>query len=162
MDLRPVASQPGGGGLNLDGWNTRRTPPLGHCPCDVINLENAPTLGHSQAPPPPLGHCPRDVINLENAPTLGHSQAPPPLGHCPCDVIHIFQGWNKIAEGWNKIAKGWNKIAERWNKIAKGWNKIAKGWNKIFGMGNWGGSYDPPDPPPWLRAWILVPMFPSP
>ena len=25
---RPVASQPGGGGgLNLDGWNTRRTPP---------------------------------------------------------------------------------------------------------------------------------------
>ena len=117
---------------------------------------------------PPLGHCPRDVINLKNAPTLGHSQAPP-LGHCPCDVIHIFQGWNKIAkgwnkiaegwnkiakgwnkiaEGWNKIAKGWNKIAERWNKIAKGWNKIAKGWNKIFGMGNWGGSYDPPDPPP--------------
>ena len=124
---RPVASQPGGGGLNLDGWNTRRTPP-------------------------PLGHCPRDVINLKNAPTLGHSQAPP-LGHCPCDVIHIFQGWNKIAEGWNKIAKGWNKIAERWNKIAKGWNKIAKGWNKIFGMGNWGGSSDPPDPPPpWLRA----------
>ena len=128
-----------------------------------------------QAHPPPLGHCPRDVINLKNAPTFGHSQAPP-LGHCPCDVIHIFQGWNKIAkgwnkiaEGWNKIAKGWNKIAEGWNKIAKGWNKIAKGWNKIaegwnkiaerwnkiakgwnkiFGMGNWGGSSDPPDPPP--------------
>ena len=40
------------GGLNLDGWNTRRTP-LGHCPRDVINLKNAPTLGHSQAPPPP-------------------------------------------------------------------------------------------------------------
>ena len=163
MTCRPVASQPGGGGLNLAGWNTRRTPPL--------------------------GHCPRDVINLKNAPTLGHSQAPPPLGHCPCGVIHIFQGWNKIAKGWNKIAegwnkiakgwnkiaegwnkiakgwnkiaegwnniaercnkiaKGWNKIAERWNKIAKGWNKIAKGWNKIFGMGNWGGgSYDPPPP----------------
>ena len=159
LHIRPVASQPGGGGgLNLDGWNTRRTPP-------------------------PLGHCPRDVINLKNAPTLGHSQAPPPLGHCPCDVIHIFQGWNKIAkgwnkiaegwnkiakgwnkiaegwnkiakgwnkiaEGWNKIAKGWNKIAERWNKIAKGWNKIAKGWNKIFGMGNWGGRTTPPTPPP--------------
>ena len=85
---RPVASQPGGGGgLNLDGWNTRRTPPLGHCPRDVINLKNAPTLGHSQAPP--LGHCPCDVINLKNAPTLGHSQAPPPLGHCPCDVINL-------------------------------------------------------------------------
>ena len=120
--VRPVASQPGGGGLNLDGWNTRRTPPL--------------------------GHCPRDVINLKNAPTLGHSQAPPPLGHCPCDVIHIFQGWNKIAKGWNKIADGWNKIAEGSNKIAKGWNKIAKGWNKIFGMGNWGGVVRPPRPPP--------------
>ena len=133
-------SQParwGGGGLNLDGWNTRRTPP------------------------PPWTLSARRH-QFENAPTLGHSQAPPPLGHCPCDVSHIFQGWNKIAEGWNKIAKGWNKIAEgwnkiakgwnkiaeRWNKIAKGWNKIAKGWNKIFGMGNWGGSYDPPRPPP--------------
>ena len=64
----------------------------------------------------------------------GTPGAPPPLGHCPCDVIHIFQGWNKIAE--------------RWNKIAKGWNKIAKGWNKIFGMGNWGGRTTPPPPRP--------------
>ena len=95
----------------------------------------------------PLGHCPRDVINLKNAPPLGHSQAPPPLGHCPCDVIHIFQGWNKIAKGWNKIAEGWNKIAKGWNKIAERWNKIAKGWNKIFGMGNWGGRTTPPTPP---------------
>ena len=120
----------GGGGPNLDGWNTRRTPP-------------------------PLGHCPRDVINLKNAPTLGHSQAHPPLGIArvtssiwktpPLLDIHKHP---PIFQGWNKIAKGWNKIAERWNKIAKGWNKIAKGWNKIFGMGNWGGSYDPPDPPP--------------
>ena len=101
-----------------------------------------------QAHPPPLGHCPRDVINLKNAPTLGHSQAHPPLGHCPCDVIHIFQGWNKIAKGWNKIAEGWNKIAKGWNKIAERWNKIAKGWNKIFGMGNWGGGRPTPPTPP--------------
>ena len=60
MIYRPVASQPGGGGGGSElGWNTRR-PPLGHCPRDVINLKNVPTLGHSQAPP--LGHCPRDVI----------------------------------------------------------------------------------------------------
>ena len=123
-----------------------------------------------QAHPPPLGHCPRDVINLKNAPTLGHSQAPPPLDIARV-TSSIFQGWNKItkgwnkiaggwnkiakgwnkiAEGWNKIAKGWNKIAKGWNKIAKGWNKIAKGWNKIFGMGNWGGGgrTTPPTPPP--------------
>ena len=70
------------GGLNLDGWNTRRTPP---------------------------GHCPRDFINLKNAPHSWTFTSTPPLGHCPCDVIHIFQGWNKIAKGWNTIAKGWNK-----------------------------------------------------
>ena len=141
------------GGLNLDGWNTRRTPPLGLCPRDVINLKNAPTLGHSQAPPPPWTLS-AWRHQFEKRPHYWTFTSTPPLGHCPCDVIHIFQGWNKIAEGWNKIAegwnkiaKGWNKIAERWNKIAKGWNKIAKGWNKIFGMGNWGGSYDPPDPP---------------
>ena len=112
---------------------------------------------------PPLGHCPRDVINLKNAPTLGHSQAPPP----PLDIARvtssIFQGWNKIAEGWNKIAKGWNKIAEGWNKIAKGWNKIAERWNKIAKGGTkllkggtkslgWatggGGRTTPPTPPP--------------
>ena len=118
-------------------------PPLGHCPRDVINLKNAPTLGHSQAPPPPL-----DIVRVTSSalrkigkhPPLGHSQAPPPLGHCPCDVIHIFQGWNKIAKGWNKSAKGWNKIA--------------KGWNKIFGMGNWGGRPTPPTPPPPLATGL--------
>ena len=125
-------SQPArwGGGLNLDGWNTRRTPP-------------------------PLGHCPRDVINLKNAPTLGHSQAPP-LGHCPCDVIHIFQGWNKIAKGWNKIAEGWNKIAERWNKIAKGWNKIAKGGTKSLGWATGGGRTTPPTPPPGYGPAVYI------
>ena len=41
-----------GGGSEL-GWVEHQAhPPLGHCPCDVINLKNAPTLGHSQAPPP--------------------------------------------------------------------------------------------------------------
>ena len=50
---RPVASHPGGaggGGLNLDGWNTG---------ADTGFPEGGG--GHSQAAPP-LGHCPRDVI----------------------------------------------------------------------------------------------------
>ena len=72
---RPVASHPGGGGGGSElGWVEHQariqdflkggvktftsTTPLGHCPRDVINLKNAPTLGHAQAPPPPLGHCP--------------------------------------------------------------------------------------------------------
>ena len=89
---RPVARQPGGGGSEL-GWVEHQAhppPPLGHCPRDVINLKNAPTLGHSQAPPP------LDIVRVTSSalrkigkhPPLGHSQAPP-LGHCPCDVIHI-------------------------------------------------------------------------
>ena len=40
---------PEGGG----GWRHSQAPPLGHCPRDVINLKNASSLGHSQAPPPP-------------------------------------------------------------------------------------------------------------
>ena len=124
---RPVASQPGGGGVwTWMGGTPGAPPPLGHCPRDVINLKNAPTLGHSQAPPPPWTLS-SALRKIGKRPPLGHSQAPPPLGHCPCDVIHIFQGWNKIA---------------------KGWNKIAKGWNKIFGMGNWGGRPTPPPRPP--------------
>ena len=148
------------------GGTPGAAPPLGHCPRDVINLKNAPTLGHSEAPPLDIVRVTSSALRkIGKHPPLGHSQAPPPpLGHCPCDVIHIFQGWNKIAKGWNKIAKGWNKIAKGWNKIAKGWNKIAKGWNKIakgwnkiFGMGNWGGRPTPPDPPPpWLRAWYFT------
>ena len=167
---RPVASQPGGGGGSELGWveHQAHPPPLGHCPRDVINLKNAPTLGHSQAPPPwtldivrvtssalrkigkhhPLGHSqappPLDIARVTSSTYLDIQKHPPPFGHCPCDVIHIFQGWTKIAKGWTKIAKGWNKIA-------KGWNKIAKGWNKIFGMGNWGGGRPTPRPP-WLRA----------
>ena len=176
---RPVASQPGGGGgLNLDGWNTRRTPPppLGHCPRDVINLKNAPTLGHSQAPPPwtlPVWRHPihifqgwnkiaegwNKIAEGWNKIAKGWNKIAERWNKIAKGWNKIAKGWNKIAEGWNKIAKGWNKIAERWNKIAKGWNKIAKGWNKIFGMGNWGGSYDPPDPPlatGLIKAWIIL------
>ena len=111
-----------------------------------------------QAHPPPLDIVRvTSVINLKNAPTLGHSQHPP-LDIARVTSSTYSKGGTKllkggtIAKGWNKIAEGWNKIAKGWNKIAERWNKIAKGWNKIFGMGNWGGgSYDPPDPP-WLRA----------
>ena len=155
---RPVASQPDGGVWTwMGGTPGAHPPPLGHCPRDVINLKNAPTLGHSQAPPPPL-----DIARVTSSTySKGGNKIAKGWNKIAEGWNKIAKGWNKIAEGWNKIAKGWNKIAERWNKIAKGWNKIAKGWNKIakgwnkiFGMGNWGGSYDPPDPPPWLRACI--------
>ena len=134
--IRPVASQPGGGGLNLDGWNTRRTPP----PPWTLSawrhqFEKRPhSWTFTSTPPLDIARVTSSIFQGWNKIAEGWNK--------------IAKGWNKIAEGWNKIAKGWNKIAERWNKIAKGWNKIAKGWNKIFGMGNWGGVVRPPRPPP--------------
>ena len=87
---RPVASQPGGGVWTWMGGTPGAPPPLDHCPRDVINLKNAPTLGHSQAPPLDIVRVTSSALRkIEKHPPLGHSQAPPPLGHCPCDVIHI-------------------------------------------------------------------------
>ena len=81
----------GGGGLNLDGWNT-------------IQVRIQDFLGgggwrHSQAPPPTPGHCPPDVIRPpENWKKHPHSWTftstpPPPLGHCPRDVICPPENW---------------------------------------------------------------------
>ena len=98
---------------------------------------------HSQAPP--LGHCPRDVINLKNAPTLGHSQAHPPW------TLPVWRHPHSKSKGGGVIGR------PRSRTLCIG---FAKGWNKILGMGNWGGSSDPPPPrprpppPPWLRAWF--------
>ena len=111
---RPVASQPGGGSLNLDGWNTRRTTPPWTLSAWRHQFEKRPhSWTFTGTPPWKLSawrHPPSE--QLETTPLLDIHKHPPPLGHCPCDVIHIFQRWNKIA----------------------------KGWNKIFGMGNWGGG----------------------
>ena len=54
---RPVASHPGvcvcgGGGLNLDGWNTGAHTGFPEGGGGVKTFTSAP----------PLGHCPRDVI----------------------------------------------------------------------------------------------------
>ena len=136
-------SQPARWGGSELGWVEHQAhppPPLGHCPRDVINLKNAPTLGHSQAPPP---------WTLKNAPTLGHSQAPPPLGHCPCDVIHIYllKGGTKLLKGGTKLLKGGTKLLKGGTKLLKGGTKLLKGGTKSLGWAMGGGSYDPPDPP---------------
>ena len=103
LQARSQPSRCGGGGLNLDGWNTiqarvqdflkggggediHKHPPwtlsAWHHPPSK-KLKNTPTLGHSQAPPPPWTlsawhHPPSE--KLKNTPTLGQ---------CPCDIIHI-------------------------------------------------------------------------
>ena len=145
----PVASQPGGGGGSELGWVEHQAhPPLGHCPRDVINLKNAPTLGHSQAPPPLDIACPCDVINLKNAPTLGHSQA-----HTPLDIARVTSstyskgGGTKLLKGGTKLLKGGTKLLKGGTKLLKGGTKLLKGQGRIQGGGVMGVATPPPTSP---------------
>ena len=137
----------GGGGSEL-GWveHQAHPPPLGHCPRDVINLKNAPALGHSQAPP--LGHCPRDVINLKNAPALGHSQAHPPLDIARVTSSTYSKGGTKLLKGGTKLLKGGTKLLKGGTKLLKGGTKLLKGGTKSLGWATGGGRPTPPTPPP--------------
>ena len=88
---RPVASQPGvcvcvgGGGLNLDGWNTG---------ADTGFPEGGGVKTFTSTPP--LGHCLRvrssALRKIEKHPHSWTFTSTGPLGHCPRDVIHIPRG----------------------------------------------------------------------
>ena len=128
---RPVASQPGGGGGSELGW-----------------------VEH-QAHPPPLGHCPPDVINLKNAPTLGHSQAPPPLviarvtsSTYSIGGTKLLKGGTKLLKGGTKLLKGGTKLLKGGTKLLKGGTKLLKGGTKSLGWATGGGRTTPPTPPP--------------
>ena len=105
--------------------------------------------GTPGAPPPPLGHCPRDVINLKNAPNLGHSQAPPP----PLDIARVTsstysKGGTKLLKGGTKLLKGGTKLLKGGTKLLKGGTKLLKGGTKSLGWATGGGVVRPPRPPP--------------
>ena len=51
------------------------------------------------------------------------------------------------------MLKGGTKLLKGGTKLLKGGTKLLKGGTKSLGWATGGGSYDPPDPPPWLRAW---------
>ena len=144
---RPVASQPGGGGLNLDGWNTRRTPPLGHCPRDVINLKNAPTLGHSQAPPP---------LDIARVMSSTYSKGGTKLLKGGAKLLKggtkLLKGGTKLLKGGTKLLKGGTKLLKGGTKLLKGGAKLLKGGTKSLGWATGGGVVRPPPTPPWLLA----------
>ena len=73
-----------------------------------------------QAHPPPLGHCPCDVINLKNAPTLGHSQAPPPLDIARVTSSTYSKGGTTLLKGGTKLLKGGTKLLKGGTK-SLGW-----------------------------------------
>ena len=127
-------------------------------------------MGGTPGAPPPLGHCPRDVINLKNAPTLGHSQAPPP----PLDIARVtsstyskggtkllkggtnllkggtklLKGGTKLLKGGTKLLKGGTKLLKGGTKLLKGGTKLLKGGTKSLGWATGGGRTTPPTPPP--------------
>ena len=141
-----------GGGLNLDGWNTRRTTPLGHCPRDVINLKNAPTLGHSQAPPPPL-----DIARVTSS---TYSKGGTKLLKGGTKLLKggtkLLKGGTKLLKGGTKLLKGGTKLLKGGTKLLKGGTKLLKGGTKLLKGGTkslgWatggGGRTTPPTPPP--------------
>ena len=141
---RPVASQPGGGGSEL-GWVEHQAhPPLGHCPCDVINLKNAPTLGHSQAPPP---------LDIARVTSSTYSKGGTKLLKCGTKLLKggtkLVKGGTKLLKGGTKLLKGGTKLLKGGTKLLKGGTKLLKGGTKSLGWATGGGgSYDPPTPPP--------------
>ena len=136
------------GGLNLDGWNTRR-PPLGHCPRDVINLKNARTLGHSQAPPLDIVRVTSSALRKIDPPLLDiHKHPPPPSGHCPCDVIHIPSPRGLVVIGRSRsrtLCIG----------LLKGGTKLLMGGTNSWGWATGGVVRPPPPRPPPLATGLL-------
>ena len=84
---RPVASHPGGGGLNLDGWNTGAN-------------TGFPEGGGEDIHKTPLGHCPRDVIrppeNWKTPPLLDIHKHPPPPWTLP-----VWRHLHSKGGGWS-------------------------------------------------------------
>ena len=108
------------GGLNLDGWNTRRTPPLGHCPRDVI----------------------RPPKNWKTPPSWTFTSTPPPLDIARVTSSTYSKGGTKLLKGGTKLLKGGTKL------LLKGGTKLLKGGTKSLGWATGGGRPDPPPPRP--------------
>ena len=135
---RPVASQPGGGGLNLDGWNTRRTPPL-----DIVRVTSwiwkTPPLVDIHKHPPP-----RYIARMTSS---TYSKG----------GTKLLEGGTKLLKGGTKLLKGGTKLLKGGTKLLKGGTKLLKGGTKSLGWATGGGRTTPPTPPPrksWLRAWL--------
>ena len=151
------------GGLNLDGWNTKRTPPL-----DIVRVTSSIRPHSWTFTGTPLGHCPRDVIrppkNWKTPPSWTFTSTPPPL-----DIARVtsstyskggtklLKGGTKLLKGGTKLLKGGTKLLKGGTKLLKGGTKLLKGGTKSLGWATGGGSSDPPPPtppPPWLRACL--------
>ena len=133
---RPVASQPGGGGLNLDGWNTRRTPP----PLDIVRVTSSiwktPPLLDIHKHPPPL-----DIARVTSS-TYSKGGTKLLKGG-----TKLLKGGTKLLKGGTKLLKGGTKLLKGGTKLLKGGTKLLKGGTKSLGWATGGGRTTPPTPP---------------
>ena len=147
---RSQASRWGGGGLNLDGWNTiqariqdflkggggediHKHTPLGHCLRDVIrpskNWKTPPLLDIHKHPPSTLSawrHPPSE--KWKNTPTLRHS--PPPW------TLPVWR------HPHSKGGRGWSvPVTHTLHRFSVSGQVQGGGWS----------------PPPWIRhrGWLI-------
>ena len=113
----------------MDGWNTRRTPPLGYCPRDVINLKTPPLLDIHK-------HPPLDIARVTSS--------------------TYSKGGTKLLKGGTKLLKGGTKLLKGGTKLLKGGTKLLKGGTKSLGWATGGGVVRPPRPPPPLATGLVT------
>ena len=133
---RPVASQPGGGGLNLDGWNTRRTPPLDIARVTSSIWKTPPLLDIHKHPPP--------LLDIARVTSSTYSKGGTKLLK---GGTKLLKGGTKLLKGGTKLLKGGTKLLKGGTKLLKGGTKLLKGGTKSLGWATGGGVVRPPRPP---------------
>ena len=152
-----------GGGLNLDGWNTRRTPPPWTLSAWRHQFEKRPhSWTFTSTPPPPWTLSAWRHQFEKTPPLLDIHKHPPPL-----DIARVtsstyskggtkllkggtklLKGGTKLLKGGTKLLKGGTKLLKGGTKLLKGGTKLLKGGTKSLGWATGGGRTTPPTPPP--------------
>ena len=133
---RPVASQPGGGGLNLDGWNTRRTPPPWTLSAWRHQFQKRPRSWTFTSTPP---------LDIARVTSSTYSKGGTKLLK---GGTKLLKGGTKLLKGGTKLLKGGTKLLKGGTKLLKGGTKLLKGGTKSLGWATGGGVVRPPRPPP--------------
>ena len=154
--LHQARSQParwGGGGLNLDGWNTRRTPPWTlsawrHPPSE--KLENTPLLDIHKHPP----------LDIARVTSSTYSKGGTKLLKGGTKLLKggtkLLKGGTKLLKGGTKLLKGGTKLLKGGTKLLKGGTKLLKGGTTSLGWATGGVVRPPPPSPPPLATGLYT------
>ena len=129
MQARSQPARWGGGGLNLDGWNTRRTPPL-----DIVRVTSS----------------------IWKTPPLLDIHRHPPLDIARVTSSTYSKGGTKLLKGGTKLLKGGTKLLKGGTKLLKGGTK-SFGW--ATGGGGLSDPPPDPPPPWLRACYMLCDML---